>query len=460
MTGTFWIAIVVSAICYQFFCEFVARREDRRYRTDIDLGDVDYLRECGIVHETATASSARSNTHDVALRVGDRRHGESDRRSQISNPHHRDPSLRWNGWKAMRIESVVVESPDCKSFIMVSDDDKPLPRFFGGQSLLVRVSHPETGRKVSRCYSLSGGPAQTSYRITVKRVPGGQMSNLLHDHVRSGDLIEAQSPSGKFHLDLDQPHRPVNLIAAGIGITPMLSMLLNSLEESPARSVNLFYQLRDRQHAPFLDALAYLATALSGQRTFRLHLWFSDPTVELELPDSSGRINGESLLEKLGHNDGDFMICGPDAFMTEMATSLVANGVPEDAVAYESFGGTATGPGAIAVKGDESGSSGAAISTEDSGSQEDLTVAANHQVGFSASAKSAAWKPTMDSLLELAESIDADVDSGCRAGNCGTCVRRLSCGTVQYLLEPECELENGEAALCVAVPTSEVVIDA
>lgn len=429
----FWLifaAFVLLIVGYQFVGEVASRMEERRW-----------IRKTAEYHTAVAQLGSQAALKPLATEKAPTEKPSSD--TGASHLQHPD---RWKGWRTVQVKSVKEESPDCKSFVFAPIDRTPFPPFAGGQSLLVRSTDPQSAKKISRCYSLSSGPGEDHYRITVKRVPGGKFSNLLHDHVVAGETIEIQAPRGKFFSDPDKAV-PIHLIAAGIGITPMLSMLLHCLGANSKREINLFYQIRNSSNAPFLKPLRQLARSLPAGSGFRIHVWFSQPSSkDVKQADQVGRISAESILRRLGHSRGEFMICGPDVFMSELASELFECGVEEANIKYESFGGKAKGPGAISVAGDE---------TENTKS-----VTESYQVRFSAAEKSGTWSNEAESVLDLAEKLDVDVDSGCRAGECGACVLALKCGTVRYAEEPECEIEPGEIVSCVAQPTSDLEIDA
>jgi hypothetical protein len=366
---------------------------------------------------------------------------------------------RWKGWRSVMVQSIKDESPDCRSFVFVPRDGEPFPPFLGGQYLTVRLKDPSTGKNVSRCYSLSSGPDEPHYRITVKRVPGGTMSNLLHDTIGVGDPIEIQVPKGKFHYSVDESQtrdpQPLNLIAAGIGITPMLSMMFQSLNERADREVNLFYQVRNAVDAPFLMPIRELAKMLEATTGVRVHLWFSRPEDDdLQPGDAVGRLAAEQIVDRLGHHRGEYLICGPDVFMSAIADGLIQCGAAADRVMFESFGGKSKSAGALAVPACDPCADGTGADV--SGSDESV----GWNVSFETSKMSASFEAGMDGLLDVAESLDVEIDSGCRSGDCGACVRRLLSGEVRYAEQPECDLEDDEVVLCVAKPVSEVVIDA
>ncbi|TWU05840.1 FAD-binding oxidoreductase [Stieleria varia] len=423
------ITVVASIVGHRLFAEIVTRHEESCWRKKTREYYSAVARQSAVVRASQQSSSRITQT-------------VQNKPADLESVQNSD---RWKGWRRVGVKSIVDESPDCRSFVFAPLDGKQFPRFLGGQSILVQLSDP-SGKPVSRCYSLSSGPDEPHYRITVKRVPGGKLSNLLHDTIRVGDEVEIQSPRGRFHYSADLS-APLNLIAAGIGITPMVSMLFQSLSERLDREVNLFYQLRDASNAPFLAPLRRLADSLPETCRFRLHVWYSRPSAEdVGYDFETGRITAEKLLEQLGHEDGEFLLCGPNEFMTELASGLVVHGVNESKVKFESFGGKLTGPGAIAVPASDITQS--------------TTTGQSFQVQFSGSEKTATWVSETQTLLDIAEQLEIPVTSGCRAGDCGACIQKLNRGSVRYLCEPECEVEPGDCVLCIAHPTSDVEIDA
>ncbi|MEM9367097.1 MAG: 2Fe-2S iron-sulfur cluster-binding protein [Planctomycetota bacterium] len=412
--------ILAGFVIYQIVAEVVARREERRWACDVVPRTTHW--NC----ETPTPTTVGS-----ATAIADR--------TEMTPTH-------WKGWREVRVARIIDESPDCRSFRLEAMDGSALPPFKAGQSILVRMAVGDSEKKVSRCYSLSGGTAEPYYRITVKRVPEGQLSNALQDGLSQGDVLEIQAPRGRFHSQPRHRDEPLVLIAAGIGITPMLAMLLENLEQTPSRRVHLFYQLRSPDHAPFLKLLRKVATERAGSLPVQLHVFFSRPDLmAIQHPDTEGRVDARQILERVGTVTGEYMICGPDAFMTSLAEGLVVGGVKADHVQYESFGGKAAGVGAVPVDrephdhvGDES---------------------AEYHVVFNDSQDAATWTPSRGTLLDLAEESDVEVEFACRTGSCGACVCRLKAGQVAYRETPEHEVHEGEVLMCVARPTSDVTIE-
>ncbi|MEO1527460.1 MAG: FAD-binding oxidoreductase [Planctomycetota bacterium] len=410
-----WIALVTIVGCgigFRFVCESLSRREEAFWRSK----SRDFQRS---MLERSTPREEPSET-DV---------------SQASPKAKRR-------WRNALVVCLNDESPSCRSFVLAPEDGGSFADFHGGQAILVGLEHPTNQKRVTRFYSLSGPPGLNQYRITVKRVPDGLVSNLLHDTIRVGDVIEIQEPKGKFTSDIKDT-RPLVLIAAGIGITPILSMTLECFERRSTRPIRIFYQLRNSQDAPFLSLLREFSQSLLGNSRFELHVWWSRPIEgDVARRDSIGRLDAKSILDQTGSCDGEYMICGPDSFMTSLAEGLVSQGVAEADVKYESFGGTKKGVGGIAVEED-------APQTPIDGPSFDVRI----------EDRQLKWQPHHGTLLELAEMNDVEVESSCREGDCGACVRRLISGQVSYETDPSCDRESDEAVLCVARPVSDLHLD-
>lgn len=379
----------------------------------------------------------RQKTRDFQRSVREQaRNG--DRNEEVDSSRGKTGQSRW---RRALVASVKDESASCRSFMLTPTDGQPFPVFRGGQAILVGLQDPTTNKRVSRFYSLSGAPDANQYRITVKRVPGGVVSNQLHNSVHAGDEIEIQSPRGKFTWDPENPSA-LNLIAAGIGITPMLSMLLEFIHHRSSRPVRLYYQLRNADDAPFLERLRDFTRTLPNVVDFQLSVWWSRPNPgDAEPHDQNGRLDAESILRHTGSVEGEFLICGPEQFMSTIAEGLVGLGVKEGNVKYESFGKKSKGVGSIAVNNERVASS----------SDETFQVELEDQT--------LRWTSDCESLLELAEKNSIDVESSCREGDCGACLRRMISGKVNYANEPTCDRETDEVVMCVARPASDLRLE-
>lgn len=346
----------------------------------------------------------------------------------------------WNGLRPLVVERKVIEdgAGTVCSFHLVPQDGKPLPGFLPGQFLTFNLELPAPGggsEKIVRCYSLSDAPGRAHYRISVKRVPGGRSSNHLHDNVRVGDVLLARAPGGHFHLAPGEA--PVVLIAGGIGITPMLSMLDWCLAEQSQREIWLFYGVREGDELVMAEHLEHLAAA---HPRFHLRLCFSAARPE-DLTGTSrrrGRVDLDRLRLELPLKPYHFYICGPTPMMENLVPALEEWGVPPSRIHYEAFG-----PASIRRRPPVA-----------AGNAGDITV------GFARSGKTLAWQPDCASLLEFAEANGVVVESGCRAGGCGSCQTTIRSGEVAYRRQPDFDPEPGTCLMCLGVPKTSVVLDA
>jgi glycine betaine catabolism B len=287
------------------------------------------------------------------------------------------------------------------------------------------------GRKVTRSYSICSSPTQSGFvEITPKKVDGGFISNFLNDRVAIGLTVEAKGPFGTFVFD-ETKHPKIVLIAAGSGITPMMSMLRYIDERCLKTDVTLLYCVRTDRDVIFAHELTEMAKRLPN---FRLALTLSAP--DDTWPDARGRFNAEFLKTNVADLAGStFFLCGPDGFMKSARTILGQSGVPESRIEQESFG-----PSGRAKPGD---------------------TATDGSVTFGRSGKTVKLAEGQ-SLLEAAEAVGVDIPSSCRQGQCGTCATKLVKGEVSLDadagLTPELR-DAGYTLTCVGHARGEVELD-
>ena len=360
----------------------------------------------------------------------------------------------WAGFRPFTVVKRVSEDAAGQvcSFYLEPQDGQALPTFRPGQFLTFRVEVPareDRGSEIlTRCYSLSDAPRPDHYRVSIKRVPPptgsawppGRSSGHFHDHVPVGSTLQVGPPSGHFHLAADDS--PVVLIAGGIGVTPILSMLEWSVAKQPGREVWCYYGVRNGREAAFIPRLRALAAENPG---VRLRLCFSDPRPE-DHPGEDfhvhGRVEAKLLRMELPLRPYHFYVCGPAAMMTGMVSGLAEWGVPESRIHYEAFGPASIRRPAVAD-----------VVAAASGADE-ITVT------FARSGREARWSAAAGSLLEFAEAQGIAVDSGCRAGGCGTCQTTIRTGEVAYRQAPDHEPEPGTCLLCVCMPKNDLTLEA
>jgi ferredoxin-NADP reductase len=357
----------------------------------------------------------------------------------------------WSGFRKFRVDGKVLEAESCCSFYLAPHDGRPLPAYLPGQYLTFRLQIPGQTREVTRCYSLSDSPDHTDYyRVTIKRIPPppgapdappGLVSSHFHDRLQVGDILDVKAPSGHFHLDVNS-RTPVVLVGGGIGVTPALSML-NYLVSSPGkREVWFFYGVRNGREHMLKD---YLREISEQNPHVHIVACYSDPlpTEQKEEDYHFGeRVSVDLFKRVLEVNNFEFYICGPPPMMESLTKGLSEWGVPEEQIHFEAFGPASVRKVAKAE----------AIADENAPAVE---------VNFVRSNKTVVWSGGAGSLLELAEAHGIRIDSGCRAGSCGTCVTAIRDGKVDYISgKPDFDIEKGSCLACVAVPNGALSLDA
>lgn len=243
----------------------------------------------------------------------------------------------WTDFKSFKIIRKTKESDVIDSFYLAPTDGSKVPSYKPGQYLTVRVPDSKTGTTM-RNYSLSCAPNPNHFRISVKAEPGGAVSNLLHGKVE-GDTLEIGPPCGEFFLDLSEHHeRPLVLLSAGVGITPLLAMLESIITERSGRKVVFVHgSLHGKTHA-FADHLHRIA---AEHPNVTAHIRYSDPSdedISNNRCDSTGLIDAELIESLIPGRDCDYYFCGPKPFMTAIYRHLLAWGIPGNQVHFEFFG--------------------------------------------------------------------------------------------------------------------------
>lgn len=252
----------------------------------------------------------------------------------------------WQDFKAFTIAAKTPESDNITSFYLVPADGAPVPDFKPGQYITVRVPSP-CGHTAMRNYSLSDKPGQPHLRISVKRetppaadTPAGYVSNFLHDSVEQGMTLQIAPPCGEFYLDpaTQASNRPLVLLAAGIGITPLLSMALSQQEHAPERKVVLIHACLHENVQPFR---AILDDTAKANKNFSVHYCYSEAAphgTQRRTDAHEGFVNGAYVKKLLPDLQADYYFCGPKPFMVNIYQDLLALGIPANQVHFEFFG--------------------------------------------------------------------------------------------------------------------------
>ncbi len=249
-------------------------------------------------------------------------------------------ALRWakqDQTQRLRVTRREREAQDITSFYLEQEDGNPLSSFKSGQHLPIEVHIPNQSRASKRTYSLSGGPdAEYGLRLSIKREGNGLVSRYFHDQLQVGDVIKASAPAGEFVIPCNSC--PLVLVSAGVGLTPMVSMLHALVSDDDPRPVWYVHGARNgNEHA--LKAEVEGLIARSPQ--MRQRVFYSSPEDRDVLGKDyhvTGRITAASLQELVPGLDAHYMLCGPAQFMSDIRHGLEAAGVPEGNIHIESFG--------------------------------------------------------------------------------------------------------------------------
>lgn len=356
------------------------------------------------------------------------------------NTKSKQDKAAWSGWRKFRLDRIVEENDTIKSFYFVPHDGKPLAGFQPGQHITFRLKVPGQSKPVIRCYSLSDSNTQKGYyRVSIKKqlappkspdAPNGVSSCYFHDELMEGDVLDVRAPSGKFYLDLTEK-TPIVLIGGGIGLTPSLSMINSLADIDSERKVHLLYAVQNKQE---LIMEAHFLALQEKLKNFTFHRFYGQCD-EAELSDTvhQGFISCP-LMRDIGIGfDADFYVCGPPPMMDAIVGGLESEGVSQDRIHFESFG-----PASVSKKKEAK-----PVAKEG---------AVTHQIAFSLSGKNVEWDASQGSVLDAAESVGVDIQSGCRAGSCGTCLTAILEGEVSYIDDAGVDIEDGSCLACIAIP--------
>jgi len=350
------------------------------------------------------------------------------------------------GFQPLVVVAIDQESEDVISLLMRHPDDQQLPPALPGQYVVLRLGRNGGGPPLFRSYSLSGGLSTERYRISVKVQPNGAAGTYLREHVRVGDVLDVSSPRGSFILQSGE--RPVVLLSAGIGATPVLAMLYALAAAHSARQVLWLHAARDRQHHPFAAEVRRLMPALTRSRSY---VCYSKPGSRDKVGedfDATGHLS-RSVFDEVGiPREADVYLCGPTRFMADMKETLAASGVAPERIHVEIFNGSESmTPGVVG-----------AVARAPHLPKDDANT--GPLVSFARSGIAVHWKASAyQSILELAEACDVPVRWSCRTGVCHNCESGLISGAVAYEPQPLEKPADGNLLICCSQPIGDVVVD-
>jgi len=364
-------------------------------------------------------------------------------------------SNRWQGWKKFTIANIINESRETKSFYLtvkenIDNDGNNVAGYKAGQFLTVKLQNDQ-GEELIRCWSISDSDeALMQYRVTIKRQSNGLASNLIHDHYKKGDSIEAMAPAGLFNLKRDDIAVPVILISAGVGITPMISMLKSHTKRLDKKLPTLYFIHSTKNANTHLFKEEVDAIVNQHDNIHRHYIYTrADQASRFKLDyQQKDRLDSDSLKGVLADigcwfadkwialqpNECHYYVCGPEKFIKATQQVLSNLDVEADDIFYESFEQT----------------SAFNIMAED--------VPAN--INFNLSQQNIVWQPeTAMSLLEMAQEQNINTSFSCRSGQCGLCATKVNSGEVKYQIKPSVQVAENHVLLCCTTPVGDLDLE-
>jgi len=345
----------------------------------------------------------------------------------------------WHGIRKFIIDKKILECEGICSFYLKPLDEGYLSDFKPGQFLTFEL--PINNKIITRCYSLSDKYQPDYYRISVKHakhppkqpeIPDGLSSSYFHTQLSEGDIINVRAPDGHFYLQRQSNKTPV-LLSSGVGITPVMSMLETLLAEHYDGDIWFFLGVRSSVDHPFKDHLEQIS---EHYPQVKLVICYSRPD-ENDLLNRDyhvhGRLNADVLKAKLPDMDNDYYICGPGPMMDGMIKGLIEYLVDEQHIYFEAFANSA---------------------------HEEIKTSIDRAViNFEQSEKQEIWTKDDGVLLEFIENHEIEINSACRAGNCGSCKAKVVSGEVEYIKKPGYDIKEGECLTCISTPKTDLILD-
>jgi ferredoxin-NADP reductase/MOSC domain-containing protein YiiM len=369
-------------------------------------------------------------------------HGLKSGNAGLSAGDGRPPA--WAGFRTLRVSRIDQESLRVFSLVLTSPDGTSLPRPSPGQFVVLRLQSDEGAVPLLRSYSISSAPEAACYRISIKHEEHGAGSNYLRARIHVGDTLEVSAPRGAFTLISDQ--RPVVLLSAGVGVTPVLSMLHALAATASMREIWWIYGARDRAEHPFARECDELLQQLP--RSCR-HIIYSQPSASACLGrdfDARGHLDLD-VLTRLGlPPEADFYLCGPGGFLRDVTRALLSMGVAPTRLHSENFG-----PGISLTPGINEQHRPPHVPAD--------TAGKGPRVSFARSGISVNWDSRYQNLLELSEACDVPVRWSCRTGVCHNCEVALIGGCITYDPAPLNSPSIGNLLICCSQPQGDIQID-
>jgi len=358
----------------------------------------------------------------------------------VAAEENRQANLKRQAWLPYTVTKIVDESESIRSFYLkVSQGAKA--SFKAGQFLTIRavIEGAVNSQELIRTYTVSSAPDDEAYRISVKR--DGVFSMHLHNTIAVGNTIDAKAPAGAFVYPVSKSN-PVVLIAAGVGITPMMSILrdviITAIKTRSIRPLVLIASARSNKERAFFDEL--LDLGFSAGNDIKIIWCLSQPEEDLQVGihfDVEGRIDRKVLKTHLPKETSDVFVCGPDGFMQSTYNHLRSLNVDDSNIYAEAFG-----PASLVRD--------THLLTEQKQIAEEALLTVVNEKGEPILEH--VWQESDGTLLEFAESHGLSPSYACRSGQCGSCRAELKSGDVAYPQQPSATISNKDVLLCCAMP--------
>jgi ferredoxin-NADP reductase/DMSO/TMAO reductase YedYZ heme-binding membrane subunit len=382
----------------------------------------------------------RAVSHYLDLRAAARLARNRPAKAPVAAPR----KAFWSG--ELMIARIFDETHDVKTFRLVPADGGPLPfTHVAGQYLNLALTID--GKRINRSYTIASSPTRNAYcEVSVKRTLAGYASTHLHETWREGQRVKVSAPAGRFVFTGAEAERVV-LIAGGIGITPMMSVVRSLTDRGWRGEMYLLFSVRVVRDIVFRDELGYLQGRFPN-----LHVRVivtQDPGSTWDGP--RGQITREVITDFIPDlRRGPVLLCGPAPMMTAMRAILVGMGVPDSEVLQEAF----VSPSAVEP---------IAGASRSAATEELLPDGAVASIVFKRTGKTAGW-PEGQTVLEAAEEAGVDIPFECRSGICGQCKTALIAGHVTMEVQDAltaADRSNGLILACQARAAAlDVAVDA
>ncbi len=341
-------------------------------------------------------------------------------------------------FQTLKIKEVIEVAKEAVNVVF----EKPVAGFQYKPGQFITIIKEVGGKKIRRAYSLCTTPFEDEYpAVTVKRVPGGLMSNHINDHFKAGDTVEIMEPMGMFTTEYSaSTSRKVVFLGGGSGITPLYSLMRSVLIKEPSSSVALIYGNRSEEYVVFKDQLNALK-AQYGHRFELVHILEEDASGFAQYTGRPTASMIGEITKGLGTDDNtEFFICGPAPMMEIANEGLLEIGIREEKIRKESFEAGKTSPADIIAPEAPAGSSEVTI----------LLDGEEHVVNVNKG----------EAILDAALDQNIDMPYSCQSGLCTACRAMCLEGKIdQENAEglSESETAEGYVLLCIGKPMSDTV---